>query len=362
MITVYPAEHALHAPPNEWLNGVLRPAHESPQRAEVIRAAVERAGLGPITPPRPHGLAPLAAVHAPEYLRFLEGAYERWVAAGGSPTAVMPDTLAVRWMGRRSASPLAEPGYFAFDLGAAIVAGTWRAAGASADAALTAADLLLAGERAAYALCRPPGHHAGHDLYGGYCFLNNAAIAAEWLLRTGAGRAASDLRPAPSAARPAPTVAILDIDYHHGNGTQQIFYGRRDVLVVSLHADPDREYPYFAGYADERGAGDGLGFNRNIPLPAGVDDAGYLAALDAALAEIAAFAPAWLVVSAGFDTFGGDPIGDFALTGAAYPRIGRRLAALGLPTLFVQEGGYAIEALGENVVGLLRGFEAEASG
>jgi acetoin utilization deacetylase AcuC-like enzyme len=152
------------------------------------------------------------------------------------------------------------------------------------------------------------------------------------------------------------TVAVLDIDYHHGNGTQQIFYARGDVLFVSIHADPARQYPYFAGYADERGVGDGLGYNLNIPLEAGVADERYFAALDEALVAIRAFAPRFLVVSAGLDTFGGDPLGDFALTAAAYPQIGRRIAALGLPTLIVQEGGYAIAELGENVVGLLKGI------
>jgi acetoin utilization deacetylase AcuC-like enzyme len=153
-------------------------------------------------------------------------------------------------------------------------------------------------------------------------------------------------------------VAILDVDYHHGNGTQQIFYERGDVLFVSIHADPARQYPYFAGYADERGAGDGLGANLNIPLEADVGDERYLAALDEALAAVRAFNPRFLVVSAGFDTFGGDPIADFALSSAVYPRIGQRIAALGLPTLIVQEGGYAVDALGENAVGFLRGFEA----
>jgi acetoin utilization deacetylase AcuC-like enzyme len=159
---------------------------------------------------------------------------------------------------------------------------------------------------------------------------------------------------------PSPTVAILDIDYHHGNGTQQIFYERGDVLFVSIHADPAREYPFFLGYAGERGAGDGEGCNLNIPLEAGVTDAPYLAALETALETIVAFGPRFLVLSAGFDTFDGDPLGDFALSGAAYPAIGRRIAALGLPTLVVQEGGYAVAQLGENVVGLLRGLLGDA--
>lgn len=350
MISIFSADHALHDPPHEFLDGALVPIYETPARAAIIHAALEQAALGPILAPRPFGLAPIRAVHSDDYLDYLERIYERWVAAGGAPAAVMPGTLAVRWMGRRCDSPVAAPGYYCFDMNAPIVAGTYRAARAAADAVLTGAAL-LEDHRAAYALCRPPGHHAGSDLCGGYCFLNNAAIAAEYLLKVEDRRSTIEDRHPRS-----PAVAILDIDYHHGNGTQQIFYERSDVLFVSIHADPAREYPYFAGYADERGAGAGLGYTMNFPLEAGVGDQRYLDVLSDALAAIRAFAPSFLVVSAGVDTFGGDPLGDFALTAAAYPQIGRRIAALGLPTLFVQEGGYAIDELGGNVVSLLRGF------
>jgi acetoin utilization deacetylase AcuC-like enzyme len=329
--------------------------------------------------PRSFGLAPVRAVHAPAYLTYLEHAYERWVAAGGAPEAVVPGTFAVRWMGRACEHPLAAPGYYAFDCSAPIVPGTFPAALESAEIALTGAALLLEGQRAAYALCRPPGHHAGSDMAGGYCYLNNAAIAAQYLLegtkdqgpRTndrasplaeaeGAASAADTFGLSSSVLRPS-RVAILDIDFHHGNGTQQIFYERADVLVVSIHADPAHQYPNFLGYADERGAGAGLGFNLNLPLPPGTGNDAFLAAVDEALAALRAYAPAALVVSAGFDTFVGDPVaehgGGFTLTADAYPQIGHRIASLGLPTLFVQEGGYGIAALGQNVVALLRGFE-----
>ena len=336
----YPAEHALHDPPQEFLDGALAPYHEAPRRAEMIRAALERANIGPILAPSAHGIEPLLAVHSADYLAFFERAYERWVAAGGAPAGVMPSTFALRRLSRHSPDALGEPGYYCFDLSGVIVPGTFAAARAAADAALSGADALLAGERHAYALCRPPGHHAGHDYYGGYCFLNNAAIAAQYLGRTG-------------------RVAILDIDFHHGNGTQDIFYARADVLYVSIHADPARHYPYFAGYADERGDGPGVGFNLNLPLERGVTNARYAEALGAALAAVAQFAPRWLVVSAGFDTYADDPVArnDFALTGEAFTEIGARIAALGLPTLHVQEGGYAVEALGANVVRYLRGVE-----
>jgi acetoin utilization deacetylase AcuC-like enzyme len=297
-------------------------------------------------------------VHDLQYLEFLEHAYERWVAAGGSPAAVLPDTLAVRRMDRRSDNPLALPGYYASDLGAPIVAGTYHAARDSADVALTAADALLNGQQVTYALCRPPGHHAGSDMYGGYCYLNNAAIAAEYLGTRAQEPGGNEAGGAASYTRRR--VTILDIDYHHGNGTQQIFYERDDILTISIHADPLREYPYFSGYADQRGAGAGLGYNLNIPLEAGVTNERYLDVLDQALTTITDFNPHFLVVSAGFDTFAGDPVaengGGFALTAEAYPQIGRRIAALGLQTLIVQEGGYAVAALGENVIGLLRGF------
>jgi acetoin utilization deacetylase AcuC-like enzyme len=345
MITIFPNDHVLHDPPHELLEGRLIAPHESPARARIIHDAVESAALGPIMPPRAFGLAPVRAVHSDDYLQYLEHAYTRWVAAGGAPAAVIPDTFAVRWMAHPPADGLATPGYYTFDTSAPIVAGTYRAARMSADAALTGAALLLEGERAAYALCRPPGHHAGRDMCGGYCFLNNAAIAAEYLL--------SQTKDQGRGTK----VAILDIDYHHGNGTQQIFYERGDVLCVSLHADPVFEYPSFSGYADERGAGAGVGFNLNMPLPEGTDDATFLTALEHALQLIQDYAPRFLVLSAGFDTFDGDPLGTFMLTSDAYREIGARSAALGMPTLIVQEGGYATAALGENVVRLLRAFD-----
>jgi len=350
MISVFSTDHALHDATREYYNGMLAPLYDSPARAMIIHDAVERAGMGPILPPRSFSLEPIRAVHSDEYLAYLEHAYERWVAGGGTTLGVLPDTFAARWMARRPTNPLAVPGYYAFDLCAPIVAGTYRAARSAAHVALTGATLLRAGHQIVYALCRPPGHHAGVAMYGGYCFLNNAAIAAEYLVQATA-------RTHSARTSHARRVAILDIDFHHGNGTQQIFYTRSDVLFISIHAHPERQYPYFTGYADERGAEAGLGYTLNIPLEARVTDEQYLGALEQALAAIRDLAPDFLVLSAGFDTFGDDPIGDFALTSDVYPAIGRRIAALGLPTLVVQEGGYALETLGANVVGLLGGFE-----
>ncbi|KAB8140517.1 histone deacetylase family protein [Chloroflexia bacterium SDU3-3] len=339
MHCIYTPASALHNPPFELIEGQVVTPHESQQRADIIHAAIRQAQIGPISEAADHGRAPIEAIHSPDYLDYLEHIYVRWVAAGGHPAAALADTLAVRWMRRPSLSPLALPGYYAYDLSSAIVAGTYQAAYGAAQAALTAASLLRAGERAAYALCRPPGHHAGRDLHGGYCYLNNAAIAAQFLRQAGQ------------------PVAVLDIDFHHGNGTQQIFYGRGDLLTVSIHGSPDRVYPYFLGFADELGEGEGEGANLNIPLEKGTTNGQFLAALEQALERVAQFGAAYLVISTGLDTFGSDPLGDFALTSDAYAQIGARIAQAGLPTLFVQEGGYAVAELGTNVVGLLAGFE-----
>jgi acetoin utilization deacetylase AcuC-like enzyme len=229
------------------------------------------------------------------------------------------------------------------DSGTPLTAGTWVAAKTGADCAVNAAHALRLGERGTFALTRPPGHHAGADFFGGYCFLNNAALAAQHLLDDGARR-----------------VAILDIDYHHGNGTQDIFYRRGDVLFASIHADPRTEYPFYLGHADETGEGAGLGFNLNLPLAAGSTPAQWFAALETACIRVAGFGADALVVSLGVDTFGGDPLSRFALQSADFLRIGERIAHLGLPTAFVFEGGYAVAEIGINVVNVLEGFETAA--
>ncbi len=346
-------EHGAHDPPYEILDGVRTPYFETPRRVAIITEALAAAGFPTPEPPRAFGLEPVTAIHDVDYVEYLEHAYEAWVAEGRAPTAVLPSALPLRGMRTTTSSVQGRAGIYCFDLSAPIVAGTYGAARMSVDAALTGASLLLEGARSAYALCRPPGHHAARDMAGGYCYLNNAAIAAHHLAR--GERSGGDFW----GMRPA-VVAVLDIDIHHGNGTQAIFYERSDVFFVSIHAHPDREYPYFLGFADECGARAGEGYNLNLPLPAGVDDEAYMAALATALEAIAAYSPSYLVVSAGFDTFGGDPLGDFALTTACYARIGAQIAQLGLPTLFVQEGGYALEDLGRNVVSLLSGFEEAA--
>jgi acetoin utilization deacetylase AcuC-like enzyme len=325
----------------ELMSGAIVPAFELPRRAEIVRARVEEVGLGIILPPDDHPLGLAARVHRPDYLAFLPRVWPLWIAAGRDGTA-MPYAWPAR--GLRADVPPEHIdgllGFYSFDAGATFVAGTWEAIKASHDTALTAAALVADGEPAAFALCRPPGHHAASRAMGGYCFLNNAAVAAELLHQRGAAR-----------------VSVLDVDYHHGNGTQEIFYARADVQVVNLHADPMVEYPYFLGHADERGAGEGEGFNLNLPLPFGTDFARWSDALDTACEAVARFAPDALVVSLGVDTFHEDPISQFRLDTPDYPRIGARIRGLGRPTLFVMEGGYAVEAIGVNAVGVLTGFE-----
>lgn len=344
MQTVHSPLHAGHGGQVELVAGAIVPAFEMPRRAEIIRARIEEVGLGPVLEPGPHGLELARRVHDPAYLAFLQRAYDMWLARGNSGTA-LPFIWPAQGL-RRDLPPEDIEGllgFYSFDGGAPFVAGTWAAVKSSHDVALSAAALLQGGERAAFALCRPPGHHAGRAFAGGYCYINNAAVAAEALREGGAAK-----------------VAVLDIDYHHGNGTQEIFYTRADVLVVSIHADPRQEFPYFLGHADERGAAAGEGFNHNLPLPHGTGWLDWERALLRASETLAAYGPDALVVSLGTDTYVGDPISQFTLETTDFPKIGAHLARLGLPTLFVMEGGYAVEEIGINAVGVLGGFESAA--
>jgi acetoin utilization deacetylase AcuC-like enzyme len=351
MKAVHSPLHRLHAPPDEIAAGVRIPTVETPARAEAILAALRSEVGFEFLEPTEHGESPITAVHDPAMVRFLEGFWDEWRRAGRTEDVAFPDSFmhaAVReGMGpaREPIDPVGRLGYWCFETMTGVVEGTYAAARSAVDVALTAADLVLGGERAAYGLCRPPGHHSPRAGFGGYCFFNNAAITAQYLV---------DLTGEP--------VAVLDVDYHHGNGTQQIFYARRDVLYVSLHGDPDRAYPFFAGHADETGASAGEGANLNIPLPAGCSDEEYLAALAPAMERIAAVGGSSLVVSLGLDTYRDDPICDFALTTAVYAEIGRRVAASGRRLIILQEGGYFVPNLGENVVAWLRGVQAAARG
>jgi acetoin utilization deacetylase AcuC-like enzyme len=352
MQVVYTPAHLGHDVTVETYMGMPVPANEVAERAERIRTVLEGDGGFPMIVPTEHGATPIEAVHAPGLLRFLEVAWSEHRAQRGDRPFLSADTYPNRSMfeGMSEAAVfdlVREPvhaggraGFWGLDSAAPLVAGTYAAARAAVDVALTAVDLVLGGEDAAYGLCRPPGHHAARSMYGGYCFFNNAAIATEAIVRATGER-----------------VAILDVDYHHGNGTQQIFWRRGDVRYVSIHADPDHDYPYFLGRPDEVGEGDGAGQNLNLPLPSGTTNAEYLVALDRALEAIAAVPGSVVVVSLGFDTYGLDPIGTFALTTDVYHEMGRRTAALGRRLVLLQEGGYHRPSLGENARAWLRGAE-----
>ena len=346
MLTVHNPLHRLHEGRHEMFRGRLVPCHETPQRLDHVLAELQRRGLGPLRTPAHDtaGLdAALAQIHDPRYLRFIAHAWDDWIAL--DPANAQRDALPSVWPApgmRLDILPdnfAARLGLFAFDAGTPLTAGSWAAARAGAACAMTAAREVAAGMRSAFALSRPPGHHAGAGFFGGYCFLNNAALAAQALRDGGAAR-----------------VAVLDVDYHHGNGTQSIFYERADVLTVSIHGDPRTEYPFFIGHADERGAGAGLGVNLNLPLPRGTGFAAWREALRAGLAAIDAFGAQALVVALGVDTFEGDPISGFRLRSADYLTLGRDIAGARRPTVFVFEGGYAVAEVGINAANVLEGF------
>lgn len=339
MQVVHSPLHARHDGGVELHRGALVRSYESPDRVDHILRAVQAARM-PVIAPRDYAVERLHAVHDPAFVAFLHGAYARW-QADGRGGSMLPSGFPARSL-RRDRVPEGingAMGYYAFDAGTPIVEGTWDAAFAAARCALTAAALVSEGAGAAYALCRPPGHHAARSVYGGYCYLNNAALAAQALRDAGCAR-----------------VAVLDVDYHHGNGTQDIFWSRDDVFFASLHGSPETEYPYFLGFADERGAGVGEGFTLNLPLPRGTAWPAYAQALDVALRAIEGFGADAMVVSLGVDTFEGDPISSFALGSAHFVAIGERIAALRMPTVLVQEGGYAVDQIGANVGAVLAAF------
>ena len=340
MLTVHTEKHRLRNSKTELYGGVLVPPFECPERVEIIMKRIAEVGLGEVIEPDAHGMAPIERIHDAGFLAFLESCWREWKAAGFEGEAI-----AANWPARRMAQRVpnhvdGKIGYYALATETSISEGTWEAALGAADVALTARKKVSEGARGAFALCRPPGHHAASDMFGGYCFLNNAAIAAQAWLDEGAGR-----------------VAILDVDFHHGNGTQDIFYDRDDVLFLSLHGEPEDAFPYFLGYADETGSGRGEGFTVNYPLPEKTGFERWSECLEDACKRIADYAPDALVVSLGVDTYKEDPISFFKLDSDDYLTYGERIGKLGLPTLFCMEGGYAVEQVGINTVNVLQGFE-----
>ncbi|MDI9314146.1 MAG: histone deacetylase family protein [Hydrotalea sp.] len=341
MKVIYSDKHKLRDAQYEIAGGRLVYPFERPARMEYILARLKERKFNDIIPPKDFGMAPVKKIHNADLLDFLEHGYDEWKAAGYAG-----DMCATAWFARRMPSdrrPQSIDGklsYHALSSETMIDKGTWEASLASKDVALTGAEMILKGpDKVVYSLCRPPGHHATADMFGGYCFLNNAAIAAQYMRDNGAKK-----------------VAILDVDVHHGNGIQDIFYNRGDVLYVSLHGAPEVTYPFFMGYADETGAGDGVGANKNYPIPAGGKYDIWGAALMDGLKAIQQFGAEILIVSLGTDTYEKDPISPLKLTSNDFITMGRAIAGINLPTHVVMEGGYAVEEIGINAVNFLEGM------
>lgn len=311
---IYSKKHSEHNPPYEIYDGAYEPYAEKPERLTSIVRYLRENGVKSFHNPYRFPLSHINKIHQREYAAFLR-----------------------RRSGKLGKNEILYPSYFIMDTYTPIGHKTYAAAKSAVDVALTGAKYVLEGEEIAYALCRPPGHHAEYKTMGGYCYLNNASIAADYLSEHG-------------------KVAILDIDFHHGNGTQSIFYNRSDVLYVSIHADPHEKFPYSSGFENEQGHGKGLGFNKNYPLPLGTTNEQYFHTLQKSLKDIRAFNPNFLVISAGFDTYEKDPIGGFRLTIPFYEKLGNEISKLQLPTLIVQEGGYRVEDLGKIALSFLEGI------
>jgi acetoin utilization deacetylase AcuC-like enzyme len=341
MITLYDPVQRTHAPDTFIVAGRAQPIPERPERIDMLMEGVKALGSD-VRKPRGIEDDVIRLIHSPAYISFLETLRERWLRVPGASDIPLPNVYAIQ---RHSLPPITVPdavvgqaGFFLGDGACPVTEATLAAARASASCAAEAARLVLAGEKLVYALCRPPGHHAASDLAAGFCFFNNSAIAAELLTRAGK------------------RVAVLDIDVHHGNGTEAIFYDRADVLTISIHAHPKRFYPFFWGYEDERGRGAGEGFNLNLPRERGLDIKGYLAALQAAFAAVADFGADHLVVAAGLDIAIDDPFQGFAIRTEDFRAIGRSIASLRLPMAVIQEGGYPSPSLGRNLAALLGGM------
>jgi len=337
MKVIYSEHQSKHYPKSFFASGASLPNPEQPERAERLLEAAIVSGL---THERPadYGTEAIAQVHSERYLTYLQNIYTRWSRIEGSSAEVIPGIHPDRRDGVYPASAVGHAGWHHADTAAPVAEHTWESAYWSAQSGIHAAKAVVGGDSACYALCRPPGHHAAREFAAGFCYLSNSAIAAQVL------RSAFD------------KVAVLDVDVHHGNGTQDIFYSRADVLTVSIHADPVRFYPFFWGHAAERGDGPGTGFNRNLPLPRGTGDDDYCTILDSAADEIVDFGADALVVALGLDAFEGDPLRGLAISTAGFERIGKRIGALGLPTVLVQEGGYLSKELGDNLSACMNGF------
>ena len=323
-------------------------ASKCPQRVDCIVEALLAADFAMFAPTE-HGMEPVLRVHNPDLVDFLATAWKEYTEIITDPQAVVAETFIHQGLvegmpvGRLpTTNAYGRLGWFSFDTSSPLCEGSWSAARASVDIALSGVDRVLAGERLVYSLCRPPGHHATRSAFGGFCLLNNAAIAAQALIDAGAQR-----------------VTVLDVDAHHGNGTQQIFYQRSDVQFVSIHMDPDQNYPWFVGRAHERGDGPGAGANLNLPLPLGTTGDRYLADLATGIDAVSAFDPQYVVVSLGVDPADGDPTAGLCLTTSDFGDVGAAIGAIDRPMLVVQEGGYQLHRVGADVLAVLDGIGAQ---
>ncbi|KQU88118.1 hypothetical protein ASD00_29365 [Ensifer sp. Root31] len=337
MIAIYDERQALHEPLTRLAGGQLVSSPEKPERLEMLLAGLKAAGV-PVIKPAEHGDEAIRAIHDADYLDFLEHGFAAWRKSPANGPELRASVHPNVYMNRKPLDLLGRAGYFQADASCVLVEGTWQAVRASANTAIDAMSRVLAGENRAYALCRPPGHHAYGDKAGGFCYLNNTAIAANLASQLGC------------------RVAIIDVDVHHGNGTQTIFYDRADVLTVSVHGDPAFLYPYYAGYEDERGKGAGLGFNRNFPVPLFSDSGVYLAALAVGCDAVTAFAPDIVIIALGLDAAVSDPFACMGVNIEGFERMGAMLGGLRRKTLVVQEGGYPSGALPLLLTSFLRGL------
>jgi acetoin utilization deacetylase AcuC-like enzyme len=336
---VFDPRQQQHNPQFFLVKGKRLASTEQPERAERLLTGLARCGAQ-VVPPAGFETSRYAAVHSDRYLRFLQSASSDWQALADSSDEVIANVHPAQPFATYPQSIIGRAGWHMADTACPLGQHTWAAACCSANSALTATGLVLEGERQTYALCRPPGHHAYADMAGGFCFLNNIAIAAEYARQTHA------------------KVAILDVDVHHGNGTQGIFYSRPDVLTVSIHADPANFYPFFWGHASEQGIDAGEGYNINLPLPHHSADDAFITALDEALDQIAQFCPGILLVALGLDASESDPLRGLSVTTGGFERIGRHIAQAKLPTVWVQEGGYLSPILSDNLAAVLTGAQS----
>ncbi len=340
MKAVYDSVQATHDPRFFLVKGIARESTEQPERALRLLAGLEQLDIQ-VSLPSDFGNAPREAIHDSRYLEFLRTAHAQWSALPDASVEVISNIHPLRYQGNYPEGIIGRAGWHMADTACPLGEHTWEAACASANTALTATRFVLDGERHAYALCRPPGHHAYADMAGGFCFLNNSAIAAQ------------------HARNVHQRVAILDVDVHHGNGTQGIFYHRSDVLTVSIHADPHHFYPFFWGHANETGEGEGDGFNLNLPLPRMSGDGVFLQTLQKAVEAIDRFAPEFVVVALGLDASESDPLRGLSVTTDGFYRTGEVIASMGYPTVYIQEGGYLSDVLTDNLAAVLGGAIAK---